>query len=536
MNEKSKWFRAITKLWCAVVTVCLLTPPVVLARGVQTRRAAPTSGEPKQRANEPDGTEEANKEGERPVSIEQLRRRVDEIERVARAEIEQLRLLVLQQAAELASLRQQPPASQPSPQSVAENRPLQTSTQSQPQIPSTQTGPPPQREISGAAERNTFRRDNESVARVHNTPLHPSAAGFFDIPGTPARIKFDGYFKLDTIIDPRPAGDPDQFNTAKIPISQPGQPQPANVTVIARQTRFNLDLRSPVRNSEQDARFFFEFDFYGTDGALDPRLRHAYGQYKNFLAGFTWSTFTDPDAFPDTLDFEMPAGISDLRQAQARFTIPLSESNSLVFAVEQPGTTAARTLFTNGKPYNPAPDSVIRWRYENKRGHIQVGSVLRALGYQDDTRSQTVFGYGMQVSTALKTFGLDSLQLYGSYGKGYSRYIKNISSYDVDLDNSGNNIRAMPALGTYLGYTHHWTHPLRSTITFGYDRVQNTAPQPGTAFSKSYYTSGNLVWNPIGHLNLGAEFLHGWQVLKDGSQGNANRIQLSVKYDLYRKE
>ena len=391
-------------------------------------------------------------------------------------------------------------------------------------------------EVSGAAQRETFRRDAESVARVHNKQLDSAHKGFFNIPGTPARVKIDGYFKLDTIIDPRPAGNADQFNTTTIPISQPGQPQPATVNVHARQTRFNLDFRSPVGESEHDARVFFEFDFFGADGATDPRLRHAYGQYKNLLLGHTWSTFIDPDAFPDTLDFEMPAGVSDVRQAQARFTLPLSASHSLAFAIERPGTSAARTLFTNGKTYNPAPDGVIRWRYENQRGHLQVGSVLRALGYQDDTRNQIVFGYGLQVSTALRIFGDDSLQLYGSYGKGYARYIKNVSSYDVDLDNSGGNIQAMPAVGTYLGYTHHWTRPLRSTITFGFDRVQNTAAQPGMAFSKSYYTSGNLVWNPFGHLNVGAEFLHGWQVLKDGSQGNANRIQISIKYDLYRKE
>jgi hypothetical protein len=45
-----------------------------------------------------------------------------------------------------------------------------------------------------------------------------------------------------------------------------------------------------------------------------------------------------------------------------------------------------------------------------------------------------------------------------------------------------------------------------------------------------------LSWNAIGNLDLGVEFLHGWQVLKNNAQDNANRIQFSAKYDLYRKE
>lgn len=81
------------------------------------------------------------------------------------------------------------------------------------------------------------------------------------------------------------------------------------------------------------------------------------------------------------------------------------------------------------------------------------------------------------------------------------------------------------------------TDQLRSTVTFGYDRVQNTAQQPFDAFSKSYYTSGNLIWRPLKHyqFTVGAEFLYGWQVLKDNSQGRANRVQVSLQYNLYRK-
>ena len=84
---------------------------------------------------------------------------------------------------------------------------------------------------------------------------------------------------------------------------------------------------------------------------------------------------------------------------------------------------------------------------------------------------------------------------------------------------------------------HLQTNQLRSTVTFGYDRFQNTALQPFGAFSKSYYTSGNLILRPLKHHNftVGAEFLYGWQVLKDNSKGSANRVQVSLQYNLYRK-
>ena len=64
-----------------------------------------------------------------------------------------------------------------------------------------------------------------------------------------------------------------------------------------RATRLNLDFLVPTRSGDS-YRFFFEMDFFGTN-ATTPKLRHAYGQAKNFLLGQTFSNFMDPDAGPD---------------------------------------------------------------------------------------------------------------------------------------------------------------------------------------------------------------------------------------------
>jgi hypothetical protein len=134
--------------------------------------------------------------------------------------------------------------------------------------------------------------------------------------------------------------------------------------------------------------------------------------------------------------------------------------------------------------------------------------------------------------------GRDQFHFYGSYGQGMARYVENLNGLglDLDLNNQRTDLKALPVIAGYGAYKRYWAQRVRSTVTFGYDRVQNTVPQPEKAFSKSYYMSGNLLFNPIGSLDMGVEFLHGWQVMKDDSKGNANRIQLSFKYDLYRKE
>ena len=70
-------------------------------------------------------------------------------------------------------------------------------------------------------------------------------------------------------------------------------------------------------------RAFIEGDFAGASRHF--RLRHAYGQWKGFVLGQTWSTFADPDAEPDGIDFEGLNAIALFRQAQVRYTRPVNE-------------------------------------------------------------------------------------------------------------------------------------------------------------------------------------------------------------------
>jgi hypothetical protein len=69
------------------------------------------------------------------------------------------------------------------------------------------------------------------------------------------------------------------------------------------------------------------------------RLRQYYEQYKNFLAGQTWSAFGDPDAFPDTLEFEGPPGMMATRQPTIRYTQPLGKEHSIAFPSRSPAPT-----------------------------------------------------------------------------------------------------------------------------------------------------------------------------------------------------
>ena len=68
-----------------------------------------------------------------------------------------------------------------------------------------------------------------------------------------------------------------------------------------RQTRFGVKSLIPTKVG--DLRTVFEFELFGVGaqaGETNFRLRQAYGELGQFLAGQTWSPFMDPEVLPNT--------------------------------------------------------------------------------------------------------------------------------------------------------------------------------------------------------------------------------------------
>lgn len=380
-----------------------------------------------------------------------------------------------------------------------------------------------------------FSEDTVAAPRYNNIPLDPKYNGFFRLPGTQTILKIGGYFKTDFIYDLKPAGNIDAFVPASIPIPQVATVN--NSTVSIRPTRLTLDFRIPSTKIGE-VRFYLEGDMFGTN-ATTPRLRHAYAQASNFLIGQTFSNFMDPDAFPDTLDFQGPNGIVNLRNPQIRYGFALSPSTTLYLAAEKPSSDVIFTTpnFTS-QPNAPSPDGTVRLRQEFQRGHLQVAAIFRSIAAFVSSgvaaKTDSVFGWGVNVSTGFRTIGRDNFIIEAASGRGISRYIQDTSGLGIDaevISSTNPHLRATPDVGVEAAYQHYWVKTIRSNAVFSYAGVQNTVFVPGNTYNHSDYSAANLIWNPFGSsLNVGTEFLYGWQELKNGSKGDAPRIQFSAKY------
>jgi len=381
------------------------------------------------------------------------------------------------------------------------------------------------------AEHQEFDEDSVATARFDNVPLDPKYEGYFRLPGTQTILKIGGFFKTDFIYDLKPAGNTYLFIPSSFPVPQVSGVYNANVSI--RPTRLSLDFRIPS-GTHGDSRLYLEGDMFGTN-ATTPRLRHAYAQASNILAGQTWTNFMDPDAIADSLDFRGPNGMVLLLNPQFRYGFALGSSTTVSVSVERPSSDVFyQTPQFVAQPHSPSPDGTIRLRREFERGHFQVAGLFRSIAaYLPDGRTGSVFGWGVNTSLGVNTIGRDNLIFAVAAGHGISRYIQDTSGLGIDAEPTSMaspHLEATPAVGTYADYQHYWLRALRSNAIYSYADVNNTDLAPPKTYNHATYTSANLIWNPYGSFNVGAEFLYGWTMLQDGQKANAPRIQFSAKY------
>ena len=455
-------------------------------------------------------------------TVEELQNRLAQIEESTNKTIQELK-------AQIAALQQAQKATVPAvpPGTIAQSS----------QVPVVHT--PEQFYGEETRKRQTAGENEEGAPRIDNEPLDPELRGFFHLPGTSTYMKFGGFVKTDLLYDLNYAG---TYYGAYVPSSFPSSatPHSTNATVSMRPARFTWETRQgTLADSEKEVKVYFEFDFLSNYDRNSIRLRQFYGQYHNILVGQAWSAFSDPDAFPDTLEFEGPPGMIAARFPQLRYTQPLGRHNSVGVSIEKSGVdTPFSTQF--GAPIGTSrfPDLIAFYRYENRHGHIHAATLFRNVGgivpnEQVFNLARHTGGFGESISGAwgLPFFKNDSLVFQLVFGKGISNYYNDNFGLGTDVGFAADgHLVATPTGSGNFGYTHNWTKILRTSVSYGYLRINNTASDPGSTYHVSNYATFNFIVQPTVRLLFGAEYIYGSLERKDDFKWVAPRIQASITY------
>ena len=354
--------------------------------------------------------------------------------------------------------------------------------------------------------------------------------------GSDWRFSFGGYIKLDILHDFDGTGDEFQLVTPTIPVEGAPGPQPGSYTNIhARESRFSFEVRN-ARDGLPFNKAFLEMDFFDANNTA-PRLRHAYMQWGNLLAGQTWSTNTVMAQLPFLLDFAYGDALFGGRYAQIRWDQKIDDNWSWATAIEDwPDNAVANPYDLPGTARAEWPLFALRGNYTWSHGTVSLGTNLAQVrwdgtdGIGDDAALSWAFVGGGR--WYLDAENRHYLGFGGSYGYGQSASQINLieagaANAVLELDGS---LDLQRSRNTQLALHYEISQQWSTNWSVAYGGTDPDEALFPNALKASGAVHANLIWHLAPEFLVGAEYMVGERENANGADGIAHRIQFSTMY------
>jgi len=346
--------------------------------------------------------------------------------------------------------------------------------------------------------------------------------------------------------------DPDWFDTlrlTRLPSFEDQFGEDNSTFMGVRQSR--LGFRSSTQTGIGELKTIFEFELFGTgvdSGQTTFRLRHAWGELGKLGAGQYWSPFTDPDVFPNSLEYWGPTGLPWFRNVQLRYTAISTDKSNLILALARPGASGDQGVYADRielegiRARFPLPDFAAAYKYTGDWGHVRTAGILRRINWDDTLDdafdlSGDATGWGWNVSSVLKPSENDALRMQFTVGEGVQNEM-NDSPIDIGIENNFSNPvtpivgKPIPIVAISIFLDHTWNERFSSAVGYSWQDNDNTDAQAADSFKTGHYALGNLLYYPAPNVMFGGEFQWGRREnFADGFSSDGVKLQFSFKYN-----
>ena len=380
------------------------------------------------------------------------------------------------------------------------------------------------------------------LATDSSTPANVATPPVAAPPQAPPRadpaptITVGGRLKLDVIVNSASAGGGSEnranvaLSPGAIPVSGAGEDLQTKFS--ARNSRLWFKAFAPT--SMGDVASYIELDFFsaGSDGnesvvnGYVPRLRHAYGQWGEWLGGQTYSTAIDLDAYPEINDDGGPLGVLLVRQPLVRWRREWHQQ-SLAIGLESPDSLVRGA---DGRRLSPdderLPDLAVRYVRHHRRGHLSIAALGREIRIDEPYADDAALGGVLSASGLVRVAGRDDIRFLLGGGNAIGRYLGGGFVDDARLDADG-KLDLVTAAGGYVAYRHWWSRNWRSNLLVGATWLDDDGALPEEN-ERAYSVHANLLWSPLVTTSFGIEWIHAERQRVDGRDGSLERLQFTA--------
>jgi len=378
--------------------------------------------------------------------------------------------------------------------------------------------------------------EREVTETRENTLSAGSTPGRYKLPGTDTEIAIGGYVKTDFIFDVN-EGVGDLFIPENIDTGDAADE--SNFRVHARQSRINLQTFTPTAWGELAT--LIEGDFFGGGGnqtfsnSRPFRLRHATVTLGALRVGQYWTNFMPIESYPVTVDFQGPAGIPFIRQAQIRYTHDVDDNLAISASLENSefsGRDAEEAFVETDEigiraGVDRAPDLTAAVTYGDDWGLVKAAGLGRYLGSPlSEGDDASAWGVNLSGNVAPWQGG----KLLGSfiYGEGVGRYIINGVGQDAFVEADG-DVEPIESWGVTAQISQAFTPELTGAVAFGRYQVEETFAPDDLDHVNTVHTS--LFYSPLDRVTFGGEVIWGNREDADGASDDNVRLQGAIQVD-----
>ncbi len=371
---------------------------------------------------------------------------------------------------------------------------------------------------------DTLQIDSLVTEDIHPQDVSDKSGYVLDNLGKWGQLRIYGSVRLAGAYDLNGLTNTNSFSTYDIPVGDDAITQ-GRFFMAPHQSRLGVEVTRTGLST--NFRIKIETDFLGANNSL--RIRHAFVETGNFLIGQTWSTFTDVNSVPQTVDIDGPNSSVQLRTVRVRYANRILRDHiKYIVSLESPDPDVVLPDSLSDRiPSQFLPDIAGQLVYDYTMGYLSVSGILRGITVKDTSQSsEQIVGFGLLLAGVYNLDEDNKFQFQGVYGSAISRFITALSGKGLDLVYNPNTqlFEATKSFGLLLSYSHKWRSDISSAFTIGMVGINNKDYEPADAFSQSWYYSGNVFWNALLGVRLGLEFSQGRRINKDGNYGRASRV------------
>jgi hypothetical protein len=270
-----------------------------------------------------------------------------------------------------------------------------------------------------------------------------------------------------------------------------------------------------------------EMDF-DNDDTQEPRIRHAYGEYKGVMIGRYWSNYNSWVGNTSQLDFDGVPGSAGFqnRTSQFRYT-----SGPLSVSLEQPNGSVF-----NGNSRNGLPAATVRFENSMDALTYSAAALVKQVTFDDGTQDDSVFGYAAFLAAKLALSDTFSVQGAVNVGDGANSYVyrsgDNFAAPDAFVNN--NELETVETFSATLGVSMKTGSGSSVNVLYGFadtdldDSVAAGTPV-GTHETNSM-ASINYQWTPVKNVKMGAQYAYHEVEFLGGNKEQANRVMFLAQY------